>query len=53
MTDDAKPFINEFYESLNEIVMNKKKIKKIIKATTKAEVIHELESREKEGSENE
>ncbi|KRL08112.1 BglG family transcription antiterminator [Liquorilactobacillus hordei] len=53
LTDDAKPFINEFYESLNEIVMNKKKIKKIIKATTKAEVIHELESREKEGSENE
>ncbi|KRM90133.1 BglG family transcription antiterminator [Liquorilactobacillus cacaonum] len=53
LADDAKHFINEFYEFLNDIVTNKKKIKKIIKATTKAEVIHELESIEKEGSENE
>ncbi|MDV7757896.1 PRD domain-containing protein [Liquorilactobacillus mali] len=53
LTDDAKPFINDFYEVLNEIVTNKTKIKKIVKATTKSQVIYELESREKEGSENE
>ncbi|MFT9098691.1 BglG family transcription antiterminator [Liquorilactobacillus sp.] len=53
LTDDAKPFINDFYEALNEVVTNKKKIKKIVKATTQSQVIYELESREKEGSENE
>ncbi|KRM95048.1 licABCH operon regulator [Liquorilactobacillus aquaticus DSM 21051] len=45
LTDDIKPYLDDFYELLNEIVTDKRKINKIIRAKNSEEVLKEIETR--------